>query len=160
VIEAANADEALTLLEAAGGNVRVLVTDVEMPGSMDGFTLTRVVHKAWPHIGLVVVSGRMKPQADEVPKGTVFLSKPFRAKALIKAVHSVLGPEPVAATEPALPIIPAALKIDLPYTGIVPVVAPPAPLRPVRPLTPAIKPYLTEIRHTFQQLCERRFRQL
>ena len=118
VIEAANADEALTLLEASGDTVRALVTDVEMPGSMDGFTLTRLAHKAWPHMGLVVVSGRAKPQADDVPEGTVFLSKPFRAKALIKAVHSVLGHEPNASTEPVLPPIPAALKIDLPYIGI------------------------------------------
>jgi CheY-like chemotaxis protein len=61
VIEAAYADEALTLLETAWDSVRVLITDVEMPGSMDGFTFTRVVRKAWPHIGLVVVSGRMRP---------------------------------------------------------------------------------------------------
>ncbi len=71
VIEAAYADEALTLLETAWDSVRVLITDVEMPGSMDGLTFTRVVRKAWPHVGLVVVSGRMRPNGDEVPEGAI-----------------------------------------------------------------------------------------
>ena len=56
VIEAADADQALTVLEAKT-NVRALVTDVEMPGSLDGFTLARLVRQAWPHIGIVVTSG-------------------------------------------------------------------------------------------------------
>ena len=118
VIEAADADEALTLLEATGDDVRVLVTDVEMPGSMDGFTFTRVVHKAWPHIGFVVLSGRMAPQRGEVPEGALFFPKPFRAEALIKAVRSVLGSERLAPAEPALPVLPAGIKLDQLYTGI------------------------------------------
>ncbi len=118
VIEAANADEALTLLEAAGDDVRVLVTDVEMPGSMDGFTFTRVVRKAWPHIGLVVVSGRMKPQRDEVSEGSVFLAKPFAIVDLMEAVRSVLGPERPVSAEPSLPVLPAGIKINQLHTGI------------------------------------------
>ena len=118
VIEAANADEALTLLEAAGDDVRVLVTDVEMPGSMNGFTFTRVVRKAWPHIGLVVVSGRMKPQRDEVPERSVFLAKPFAIVDLMEAVQSVLGPERPVSAEPALPVLPAGIRINQPHTGI------------------------------------------
>jgi CheY-like chemotaxis protein len=118
VVEAANADEALTVLEATGDYVRALVTDVEMPGSMDGFTFTRVVHKAWSHIGFVVVSGRQRPAPGTVPKGTMFLSKPFRAEALIAAVRSVLGPQPNTSLEPGRPFIPAGIKIDQPHTGI------------------------------------------
>ena len=49
VIEAVDADEALTVLEA-GPDVHALVTDVEMPGTLDGFTLARLVHKAWPSV--------------------------------------------------------------------------------------------------------------
>ena len=47
VIEAADADQALTVLEATT-NVQALVTDVEMPGSLDGFTLARLVRQARP----------------------------------------------------------------------------------------------------------------
>ena len=118
VIEAANADEALTLLENTGDDVRVLITDLEMPGSMDGFTFTRVARKAWPHIGLVVVSGRMKPQRDEVPEGSVFLAKPFSVPEIMKAVQSVLGPDRAVPAEPSLPVLPAGIKIHQPHTGI------------------------------------------
>jgi CheY-like chemotaxis protein len=41
VVEVVNADEALTVLEATF-DVRAIVTDVEMPGSLDGFALARV----------------------------------------------------------------------------------------------------------------------
>ncbi|HEY8383775.1 MAG TPA: response regulator [Microvirga sp.] len=137
VIEAANADEALTVLEATGRDVRVLVTDVEMPGSMNGFTFTRVVHRAWPHIGLVVVSGRERPRQGDVPEGTIFLPKPFNATALIEAVRSGLKsvpdedatalieavrsglksvPDEEDTTAPA--IMPEALKVHRPHTGI------------------------------------------
>ena len=46
---------------AGGLGGGAVVTDVEMPGSLDGFTLARLVHKAWPHIGIVVVSARAGP---------------------------------------------------------------------------------------------------
>jgi CheY-like chemotaxis protein len=118
VIEAANADEALTLLETAGDDVRALVSDVEMPGSMNGFTFTRVVRRAWPHIGLVVVSGRMAPQPHEVPEGAVFVAKPFSADELLKAVQSVLGPERPVLAEPALPVMPVGIKVAQLHTGI------------------------------------------
>ncbi len=85
---------------------------------MDGFTFTRVVRKAWPHIGLVVVSGRMEPQRDEVPEGSVFLAKPFSVPEIMKAVQSVLGPERPVPAEPALPVLPAGIKIHQPHTGI------------------------------------------
>ncbi len=118
VVEAANADEAQTILEATGDQVRALVTDVEMPGSMNGFAFTRVIRKAWPHIGLVVVSGRERPGPRDVPEGALFLPKPFEPAALIHAVQSVLGPEITAHTEPALMVLPAAIKITQPHTGI------------------------------------------
>jgi hypothetical protein len=85
---------------------------------MDGFTFTRVVRKAWPHIGLVVVSGRMVPQRGEVPEGAVFLAKPFAVVDLLRAVQSVLGPERPVSAEPSLPVLPVGIKIHQPHTGI------------------------------------------
>jgi hypothetical protein len=85
---------------------------------MDGFTFTRVVHEAWPAIGFVVVSGRMRPQPDELPRGTLFLAKPFGPLALVEAVRSALGPERLAPVDPALPVLPAGIKMDQLHTGI------------------------------------------
>ncbi len=125
VIEAASADEALTVLEAAAKSVRAIVTDVEMPGSLDGFTFTRIVKQAWPHIGVVVVSGRAAPGRDGLPAGACFLTKPYMPAELIEAVRSVLAPDPVRRLESApvppevsVPVLPEAIKINQPHTGI------------------------------------------
>jgi CheY-like chemotaxis protein len=44
VFEAVNADEALTVLQARP-DIQVVVTDIEMPGTMNGLELTRVVRE-------------------------------------------------------------------------------------------------------------------
>ncbi len=125
VIEAASADETLKVLEATAEDVRAMVTDVEMPGVLDGFTLTCIVKQAWPRIGVVVVSGRQAPGRAGLPAGARFLTKPYLPGELIEAVRSVLTqaaipptenpPEP---TETSIPVLPAAIKISQPHTGI------------------------------------------
>jgi CheY-like chemotaxis protein len=54
VKEASNADDALRLI--ADDGITVVVTDIDMPGSMDGLALARGVAARWPDIGLVVTS--------------------------------------------------------------------------------------------------------
>src|SRR4051794_7618229 len=56
VIEAANADEAITILEARQ-EVRVVFTDVKMPGSMHGMRLAHAVRHRWPPIRIIATSG-------------------------------------------------------------------------------------------------------
>ena len=97
--------------------VRALVTDVEMPGSLDGFTLARVVKQAWPQIGIVVTSGRMAPGPNDLPSGALFIPKPY--KALVSAVRTVLSPdETTIPAEAPVPMLPSAIKISQPHTGI------------------------------------------
>jgi two-component system, response regulator PdtaR len=115
VIEAVNANEALAMLEART-DVQALVTDVEMPGGLDGFTLARLVHKAWPHIRIVVASGRASPAEGVMPPRAFFLPKPYKPDALVRAVQSRLAPRPqpivlgpetkVRASAPTLPRAP------------------------------------------------------
>jgi CheY-like chemotaxis protein len=118
VVEAANVDEALTVLEATE-DVRALVTDVEMPGSLDGFTLARVVKQAWPQIGIVVTSGRMAPGPKDLPSGALFMPKPYRPADLLAAVRTVLpsGQTEIPAEAP-VPVLPSAVKISQLHTGI------------------------------------------
>jgi two-component system, response regulator PdtaR len=118
VVEVVNAEEALTVLEATA-DVRALVTDVEMPGSLDGFTLARVVKQAWPHIGIVVTSGRMAPGSNDLPSGALFVPKPYRPAALVTAVRAVLPTDQTASPVDApVSVLPAAVKISQPHTGI------------------------------------------
>jgi CheY-like chemotaxis protein len=118
VVEVVNADEALTVLEATA-DVRALVTDVEMPGSLDGFTLARVVKQAWPHIGIVVTSGRMAPGSRDLPSGALFIPKPYRPTDLIAAVRRVLPSDQTEIpVEASAPVLPSAIKINQLHTGI------------------------------------------
>jgi two-component system, response regulator PdtaR len=82
-IEAANADEALAVLESRA-DVRLLFTDIDMPGSMDGLRLAHAVADRWPPIALIVTSGHVRVRAHEVPEGGLFVGKPYGG-AQIKA---------------------------------------------------------------------------
>lgn len=66
VVEAENADAALKLLETRD-DVRLLFTDIRMPGSCDGMDLARKVHARWPHILLVITSAHARPTQAEMP---------------------------------------------------------------------------------------------
>lgn len=87
-IEAANAEQAMQLLAHEG--VAVVVTDVEMPGSMDGLELARSVKGRWPTIAVVVMSGRQLPMPSDLPAGTRFLSKPFSEQRLVDVVAEAI----------------------------------------------------------------------
>lgn len=75
-IEAANADEAIRILESRT-DVDFVFSDVSMPGSMDGLRLLQVVHARWPTIHLILASGKDLPAGATVPDDGVFLPKPY-----------------------------------------------------------------------------------
>jgi two-component system, response regulator PdtaR len=90
VVEAANADAALKLLETRD-DVRLLFTDIQMPGSCDGMDLARQVHARWPNILLVITSGQIKPTEAEIPDHGHFLGKPYREKDLLGEMNDMMG---------------------------------------------------------------------
>jgi two-component system, response regulator PdtaR len=89
VVEAANADAALKVLETHD-DVRLLFTDVRMPGSCDGMDLARQVHARWPHILLVITSGHLRPAQAEIPDHGHFIAKPYRATELLGEVNDMM----------------------------------------------------------------------
>ena len=76
VIEAANADEAIAILESRR-DIRVVFTDIHMPGSMDGLRLAHAVRDRWPPIEIIVTSGRERVGACDLPAGGRFFAKPY-----------------------------------------------------------------------------------
>ncbi|MFN7093058.1 MAG: response regulator [Allorhizobium sp.] len=86
VLEAANADQALAILEQDGG-IEMLLTDIDMPGSMNGVQLAAVTAQRWPSCSIVVISGRYAPQQGVLPSGARFVAKPISEQLL----HSVLS---------------------------------------------------------------------
>ncbi|MBR0995497.1 response regulator [Bradyrhizobium japonicum] len=92
VIEARHADEAVAILEARS-DIALVVTDVDMPGSMDGLKLAHAVRNRWPPIKLVVVSGKSNLTEADLPSDTRFFAKPYSVGALVSALSSLLAHE-------------------------------------------------------------------
>lgn len=89
-IEAQNADEAVAILEARSDIVLVL-TDVNMPGSMDGLKLAHAVRRRWPPIRIIVVSGQMQLSQADLPFDSLFFRKPYQTETLISELRSPVG---------------------------------------------------------------------
>lgn len=89
VLEAQDADEAFDLLKRRP-DISAVLTDVNMPGSIDGFEFARLVNQGWPDVGVLVISGKVAPKPGDLPVGAHFLQKPVRPKELIEALKQVM----------------------------------------------------------------------
>lgn len=85
VHEAGHAEAALAILEAEP-LVRIVVTDVQMPGAMDGRALAHYVRDRWPPTVLIVASGAQRLAEADLPIRSMFLAKSFTLGALLKAI--------------------------------------------------------------------------
>jgi two-component system, response regulator PdtaR len=90
VVQAANADEAIAILKSRP-DIRVVFTDIQMPGSMDGLKLARFVRDRWPPIKIIATSGRVVAGDDNLPAGSSFLPKPYRGAELVAALRGLTG---------------------------------------------------------------------
>jgi CheY-like chemotaxis protein len=89
VLVAIDADEAIELLDAHQ-DIDLLLTDVTMPGSMDGVRLAHHVRDRWPPIKIIVTSGRPGTGLNDLPLGSTFFPKPYAPETLRAAVTSLL----------------------------------------------------------------------
>ena len=74
VLEAQHADEALDMLRRRPEIIAVL-TDVDMPGSLNGFEFAQLVKQGWPELAVLVISGKMEPGPGDLPRGVAFVQK-------------------------------------------------------------------------------------
>jgi len=91
VIGAASGEEALALALRTDG-ICAVVSDVAMPGAIDGFELARRLRRDHPRVGVVLVSGVRQPEDGALPPGVRFISKPVRAVTLLRLVREVADP--------------------------------------------------------------------
>ena len=87
-IEAADADQAIALLEFRS-DIALLLTDIDMPGSMNGLKLAHAVRNRWPPIKILVVSGQARPQPFELPLDSRFLAKPYETTTLVEGLRAL-----------------------------------------------------------------------
>jgi DNA-binding NtrC family response regulator len=85
ILEADNAIAALAHLEARP-DVCVMVTDVEMPGQLNGFNLATRAVSTHPDLLIIIMSGRSVPKSGDVPPGARFLQKPFSIEEIISQI--------------------------------------------------------------------------
>lgn len=89
VFEAATADQAIAILEGEP-SIRLLFTDIDMPGSMDGLKLAAAVRDRWPPVRIVVTSGHHSIATSDLPDGSVFFSKPYRHNVVVASFRELL----------------------------------------------------------------------
>ena len=87
---AKNADDAFAILEEHP-DISLLFTDIHMPGSMDGLKLAHAVRHRWPPIKIIIVSGKVRLSADDMPTNCRFFSKPYRTEHLISELKSFVN---------------------------------------------------------------------
>lgn len=88
VIEAANADEAIVILEARL-DITVVFTDIQMPGSMDGLKLAAAIRGRWPPIKILATSGMVDVRSVDLPPGGRFLSKPYSPSQIVATLREL-----------------------------------------------------------------------
>ena len=77
ILEAESAAEALKVLRKVGAHISVLVTDVRMPGILDGLDLAKMAQNSWPWIKVIVTTAFADSVAERLPPNVRFLPKPW-----------------------------------------------------------------------------------
>lgn len=90
VLEAVDAGEALSLI-GTGHPLDLVLSDVRMPGQMDGVALTYAIKEVRPNLPVVLVSSHLEPNTSHA--GEAFLSKPYQIRELFKIVERFVGVE-------------------------------------------------------------------
>ena len=90
VHEAKNAADAIRCLEQHSG-IRLIFTDVNMPGSMDGLALAHYVLGRWPPVKIIVTSSYSKVRDEDLPSGAVFVEKPHYPKNIAHKMNDLLA---------------------------------------------------------------------
>ena len=93
VREAMNGDEAFDMLKTLHPVLRVLVTDVHMPGQRDGLVLGTHVRHSLPHVPVIYTTGR--PDALQalarLDDNQFLIRKPYISATVVRKIQDVLG---------------------------------------------------------------------
>ncbi|WP_349631217.1 response regulator [Bradyrhizobium sp. AUGA SZCCT0222] len=90
-VEAVDADEAMAILRSRS-DIALMLTDVQMPGSMNGLQLAHAVRENWPPIKIILASGQLKLSGSDIPLDSRFFGKPLQSDEIIAEMHEMLGP--------------------------------------------------------------------
>lgn len=89
-LEAGDADTAIAILQERA-DIRIVFTDIDLPGTLDGLKLAAAIRDRWPPVEIILTSGHLKPPAADLPARSVFYPKPYshdRVLATMRAMAS------------------------------------------------------------------------
>jgi DNA-binding NtrC family response regulator len=89
VLDAANTDDAMTILERRS-DIRAVFTEIRVPGHRNGMDLGRTIAERWPLVRLVMTSG--VPKADNFPADWRYIPKPYDGVQLAAALRALFAP--------------------------------------------------------------------
>lgn len=92
-VEANNADDAIRILDLRS-DIRAVFTDINLPGTLDGMRLARLVRRRWPPIHLILTSGLVSPKEGELPANGRFIRKPYETEHVIATIRDLLELNP------------------------------------------------------------------
>jgi CheY-like chemotaxis protein len=91
IVEAADADTALTLLEG-GAAADLIFTDLSMPGSMDGLVFAAAIRLRFPHLPVILTTGHVGVLSGRtLPDGVSFVRKPHNRTGIAAAARQALA---------------------------------------------------------------------
>lgn len=84
-----SADEGMIFLERTSDPVDLIVSDIQMPGLLNGYDLSKVVAHRWPSLPVVLTSGNTM-MAAQLGSTVKFLPKPWSTERLLDCVQAAL----------------------------------------------------------------------
>ncbi|HEX7654479.1 MAG TPA: response regulator, partial [Verrucomicrobiae bacterium] len=98
VVEAASGAEGLRIWEEHAAEIKLLITDIVMPGGMDGREMVRQLQAKAPQLPVIFTSGYSEEIAGKellLQAGQDFLAKPVTPEQLLGAIRRSLKAQPV-----------------------------------------------------------------
>ena len=86
VFSCESAEAALRILDKYGSGMSLIVTDVQLAGTLTGADLAQIAKQRYPGLSMIVTSGSAKPK---LPSDTMFIPKPWRAMEILKQAERV-----------------------------------------------------------------------
>ncbi len=84
-----SADEGMIFLERSNNPVDLIVSDIQMPGRLNGYDMSKVVAHRWPSLPVVLTSGNTV-MAAQLGSTVKFLPKPWSTERLLDCVQAAL----------------------------------------------------------------------
>lgn len=91
IVEADDATEALAVIEAYP-RLSILVTDIQIPGVLNGVGVAAAARRKWPDLPVLYVTGAWPRDGESTggDKRDSYVEKPFEVSAILRRIRTML----------------------------------------------------------------------